>query len=117
MWNDGHYLLWQHIAQLFYQDVENGLKLLPRLTFDHTSYSTVRVNVAAQVMSVSVAAVLKAFSPPEIAGTAKLCKMVDSFFDCLNVRSTQEHQRKRKHFFPHTHQLQIRDLTGWKMNP
>ena len=99
MWNDGHYLLWQHIVQLFYQDVENGLKLLPRLTFDHiklTSYSTMRVNLAAQVLSTSVAAVLKAFSPPETAGTAKLCEMVDSFFDCLNVRSTQEHQRKRR---------------------
>lgn len=101
MWNDGHYLLWQHIAQLFYQDVENGLKLLPRLTFDHiklSSYSTMRVNLAAQVLSASVAAVLKAFSPPETAGTAKLCEMVDSFFDCLNVRSTQEHQKKRKPF-------------------
>ena len=57
-----------------------------------------RVNLAAQVLSASVAAVLKAFSPPETAGTAKLCEMVDSFFDCLNVRSTQEHQKKRKPF-------------------
>lgn len=91
---------------LFYQDVENGLKLLPRLTFDHiklTSYSTMRVNLAAQVLGASVAAVLNTFSPPETAGTAKLCEMVDSFFDCLNVRSTQEHQRKRKPFLaPYT---------------
>ena len=29
MWNDGNYVLWQHIVQLFYQDVENGLKLMP----------------------------------------------------------------------------------------
>lgn len=97
MWNDGHYL-WQHFAQLFYH-VENGLKLLPRLTFDHiklTSYSTMRVNLAAQVLRASVAAVLKAFNPPETANTAKLCKIVDSYFDCLNVRSTQKHQRKSK---------------------
>jgi len=106
MWNGGHYLLWQHIVQLFYQDLENGLKLVPRLTFDHiklTSYSTMRVNLAAQVLSASVAAVLKEFSAPDTAGTAKLCEMVDSFFDCLNVRSTQEHQRKRKPFLaPYT---------------
>lgn len=106
MWNDGHYLLWQYIVQLFYQDVENGLKLLPRLTFDHiklTSYSTMRVNLAAQVLGASVAAVLNTFSPPETAGTATLGEMVDSFFDCLNVRSTQEHQRKRKPFLaPYT---------------
>ena len=57
-----------------------------------------RVNLAAQVLSVSVAAVLKEFGPPEAAATAKLCEMVDGFFDCLNVRSTTEYQRKRKPF-------------------
>ena len=60
MWNNGHYVLWQHIVQLFYQDVENGLKLMPRLTYDHiklNSYSTMRVSLAAQVLSSTVAAV------------------------------------------------------------
>ena len=106
MWNNGLFILWQHIAQLFYQDVESGLKLLPKLTYEHinvTSFSAMRVNLAAQVLSASVAAVLKAFSPPDTAATAQLCEMVDSFFDCLNVRSTSEHQRKRKPFLaPYT---------------
>jgi len=57
-----------------------------------------RVNLAAQVLSASVASVLKAFGPPEAEGTAKLCEMMDGFFDCQNVRSTTEHQRKRKPF-------------------
>lgn len=51
MWNDRNYVLWQHIVQLFYQDVENGLKLMPRLTYDHiklNSYSTMRESLAAQ---------------------------------------------------------------------
>lgn len=99
MWNNGHYILWSHIAQMFYQDIDNGLKLLPRLTYDHinlNSYSVMRVNLAAQVLSSSVAAVLKSFGPAEAAATAKLCEMVDGFFDCLNVRSTSEHQKKRK---------------------
>ena len=62
-----------------------------------------RVNLAAQVLSASVAAVLKAFGTQDTAATAKLCEMVDSFFDCLNVRSTNEHQRKRKPFLaPYT---------------
>ena len=101
MWNDGLFILWQHIAQLFYQDIESGLKLLPKLTYDHinvTSFSAMRVNLAAQVFIASVAAVLRSFSPPDTAGTAKLCEMVYSFFDCLNVRSACEHQRKRKPF-------------------
>ncbi|XP_022781299.1 uncharacterized protein LOC111322462 [Stylophora pistillata] len=101
MWNNGMYLLWQHIAQLFYQDIDSGLKLLPKPTYEHinlNSYSVMRVNLAAQVLSASVSAVLKSFGPPESHGTAKLCEMVDKFFDCLNVRSLSEHQRKRKPF-------------------
>ena len=101
MWNDGHHILWQHITQMFFQDLDNGLKLLPKLTSEHinlNSYSVMRVNLAAQVLSASMAAVLETFGPPEAAATAKLCKMVDGFFDCLNVRSTKEHKVKRKPF-------------------
>lgn len=62
-----------------------------------------RVNLAAQVLSASVAAVLRSFGTPDMQGTAKLCSMIDSFFDCLNVRSTTEHVRKRKPFLaPYT---------------
>lgn len=93
MWNNGLSVFWQHITQIFYQDLDNGLKLLPKLSFEHVNlnaYSVMRVNLAA--------AVLKEFGPPEAAATAKLCEMVDGFFDCLNVRSTTENQRKRKPF-------------------
>lgn len=99
MWNNGLYVLWQHITSLFFQDIDNGLKLLPRLTYEHinlNSYSVMRVNLAAQVLSASVSSVLKEFGPPEAAATAKLCEMVDRVFDCLNVRSRREHERKRK---------------------
>ena len=106
MWNDELFILWQHIAQMFYQDIDNGLKLLPKLTYDHinlNSYSVMRVSLAAQVLSASVAAVLKSFGPAGAAATAKFCEMVDSFFDCMNVRSTTEHETKRKPFLaPYT---------------
>ena len=101
MWNNGMYLLWQHITQMFFQDIDSGLKLLPKLTYDHinlNSYSVMRVSFAAQVLSASVSAVLKSFGPPEAQGTAKLCEMVDGFFDCLNVRSLTEYKQKRKPF-------------------
>ena len=101
MWDSGHYILWQHITDIFFQDVDNGLKLLPGLTYEHinlNAYSVMQVNLAAQVLSASVSSVLRAFGPPEAAGTARLCEMVDQFFDCLNVRSLTEHQRKRKPF-------------------
>ena len=106
MWNGGQYILWQHIAQLFYQDAESGLKLLPRITYDHiklNSYSTMRVDMAAQVLSATVSAVMKSFSPPDTAATPKLCEMIDLYFNCLNLRSTVEYQRKRKPFLaPYT---------------
>ena len=35
MWNNGDHLLWQHISSLYYVDVENGGKTLPKLTADH----------------------------------------------------------------------------------
>ena len=101
MWNTGLFVLWQHIAQMFYEDADNSLKLLPKLTYDHinlNAYSKMQVNLAAQVLSASIAAVLRSFGPAEAAATATYCEMVDGFFDCLSVRSTTEHQRKRKPF-------------------
>ena len=51
----------------------------------------------------SVASVHKTFGPPNASAAAKLCEMVDGFFDCLNVTSKTEHIRKRKPFLaPYT---------------
>ena len=52
MWNNDHYLLWKHISDLYYSDLELGLHQLPKLTIEHvmlTSYSKMRVNLAVQV--------------------------------------------------------------------
>eukprot|EP00795_Rhopilema_esculentum_P002185 gene2186-17776_t len=48
MWSDGLYLSWEHIANLYHSDIDNGLKLLSRLSYDHiklTSYSVMRTNL------------------------------------------------------------------------
>ena len=66
IWNNGQYILWQHITEIFYQDIDSGLKLLPKLTYEHVNlnaYSVMQMNLAAQVLSASVAAVLKSFGP------------------------------------------------------
>ena len=55
--NDSDFIILQHIIQLYNDDLENGLKLLPRITSDHirlTSYSVMRVNLAAQILSSTV---------------------------------------------------------------
>ena len=101
MWNDGAFILWNHISKLYYEDVNCGLRLLPGLTNDHinlTSYSVMRVGLAAQVLSSTVSSVLQNYGGPECQQTAKFCMMMDHFFDCLNVRNTTEHTLKRKEF-------------------
>ena len=101
---NGQFILFQHIAQLYYQDIDNGLKLLPKVTYEHinhSSYSIMQVNLAAQVLSSSLAEVLRAFGPPEAAATSKLCEMVDNFFDCLNGRSLPESQKRKPFLAPY----------------
>ncbi|KAJ8025305.1 Transposable element P transposase [Holothuria leucospilota] len=99
MWNGGKHLMWQHIVRLYHIDMEHSLKILPKITYDHihlTPYSKMRVNLAAQVLSSTMAIALKKYGGGQAAATAKFCELVDAFFDCLNVRSTSEHVRKRK---------------------
>ena len=60
MWNSGFFILWSHISRLYYDDLESGLKLVPKLTSDHitiTPHSVMRVRLAAQVLSESVGTV------------------------------------------------------------
>ena len=49
MWKDNQNIVWQHIECAFYQNLEDGCKLLPKLTQDHinlTPYSKMTVKYA-----------------------------------------------------------------------
>ena len=62
MWNGGHDILWKHIADMYYEDLECGMQLLPKLTHAHiklNSYSTMNIRLAAQVLSCSVSNIIK----------------------------------------------------------
>ena len=106
MWNNNKYIVWQHIIQLYNEDYDRQLKYLPKLTDQHiylTSYSKMTVKFAVQVLSETTARILQNFGTPETSETANYCQMLDKFFDCLNVRSLDEHQRKLKPFLkPYT---------------
>ena len=106
MFNNGYYLLWSHISQLFKEDLECGLRLVPKITPEHinlTPFSVMNVKLAAQVLSTSVSVALQTFAPPEALETAKFCEMMDKYFDCLNVRNTTEAISKQKPFLnPYT---------------
>ena len=99
MWNDGFHLVWEHICKVYHSDKQYDLNILPKIRYEHiklNSYSTMRVNLAVQVLSSTMAKALKHFGGGECEGTSKFCEIVDGFFDCINIRSTSEHLRKRK---------------------
>ena len=78
-----------------------GLKVCPKLNTEHvylTAYSVMSVSKAAQVLSYTVARVLREYYGPNTEGTAELCQYMDNFFDCLNARNQSEGDRKRKEF-------------------
>ena len=88
MWNGGLFLIWNHISDIFLEDQEYGLQLLPKITYEHVylaPYSVMNVRLAAQVLSTTVSKVLSNYGPADVAGTAEFCLMFDRFFDIVNV--------------------------------
>ena len=101
MSNNGLELIWGHIMDIYNMDQDSGLHLLPRLSYDHvklTPYSVMRVNLAAQILSSTMAVVLQNYGSPNFQGTARYCDIIDKFFDCANVRNSTEGERTRKNF-------------------
>eukprot|EP00794_Sanderia_malayensis_P013429 gene13429-14809_t len=89
LWNNDMTMLWSHISELFYEDLECGLKLWPKLKYDHVKLNPfTAMNVKLAVLSESIGNVLQKFGPPQAQGTAQFCLMMDRFFDCVNVRNT-----------------------------
>lgn len=101
LWNNNHYLVWEHICKAYYTDIESELRALPKLTMEHikiNSYSSMRVYLAAQVLSSTMSTVLSHFNNAECSETAKYCKLVDSFLDCFNVRNPTEGKLRNKSY-------------------
>ena len=72
--------------------MNNGLKLIPKLTLEHVQlnpYSIMKVHLATQVLSESVSNTLINYYPDT-------SKFMDMFFDCLNVRNQYEGNTQKK---------------------
>ena len=87
-------------------DAESPLKVLPKITYDHislTPYSVMRVDLAAQILSSTMASVLSHHGGNELSGTSKYCDMIDQFFDFVNIESVSEYiQRCKNIVAPYT---------------
>ena len=93
IWNNNRYLLWSHIANFYHEDTECDLNYFPNLTNDHISmnaYSIMNVKLAAQILSTTVGNTILDFGPDEAKETRNFSLLMDSFFDCCNVRNTKE---------------------------
>ena len=100
LWNKDGCLMWDHVRKIVMDDLERGTKKMVKLTLNHVnlnSYSSMKVSYATQVLSSSVAHLLRRDYPGTLA-TAKFCENMDNFFDCLNTRNLTEHKRLIKPF-------------------
>ena len=71
----------------------------PSTAIDHihlTSNAKMKVSLAVQILSKSMAKALRRSMPlEEVSETATFCQLMNDFFDCCNVRSSDEHQIKQ----------------------
>eukprot|EP00794_Sanderia_malayensis_P002273 gene2273-2612_t len=99
MLNNDKYLLWSHISQAFHKDLQFGLHRLIKIGPEHINVSPfgkMSVPYGVQVLSKTMCnALLHCFPSGEADETAKLCSLVNDFFDICNVRSTSEYLRRR----------------------
>ena len=130
LWNNGKNMVWEHISRCYFTDLELGLHQLPKLTLEHinlTSFAKMKVNLAVQVLSKSMAEALKRSMPPEVSETAQFCELMNNFFDCCNVRSINEQPRKQNQMlapykscnderFTWLTQTFIKYFTDWKQS-
>lgn len=106
LWCNGSEIRWKYILDLYLRNTGQitetpGLSLVPKIKYEHvhlTSFSKMRVDLAAEVMSETVSKALRLTGGEGAAGTALFIEMVDKMFDCLNVSTLSKGKLKRKPF-------------------
>ena len=97
LWNGGN-ISWRHIVRLFEEHCKGQYRLCRKLTQQHislTPFSIMKVNLAAQVMSNTVAKALELKYGNEVAATVEFISHINKWFDLMNVRSLREANRTR----------------------
>jgi hypothetical protein len=99
LWKDGKDISWMHVVRLFEEHCEQSLYTpCPKLTRAHidlTPFSCMKVNLAAQILSGTVANALEEYYGEEVSETVQFIRIFNKFFDCLNVRNILEGRNKR----------------------
>ncbi|CAC5356777.1 THAP9 [Mytilus coruscus] len=99
LWKNGKDISWMHIVRLFEEHCELQLySPCPKLTRRHTdlaAFTYMKVNLAAQILSGSVANALEHLYDDSVSETVLFIRNFNKFFDCLNVRNLLEGCNKR----------------------
>lgn len=106
LWCNGSSIDWNFVVQLYKRNTgaqtsTPGLSLVPKLKYEHvylTSFSKMRVDLAAQVLSETVSKALKLTGGKGTYETAYFIEKIDKVFDSLNVSSYTAAKLHRKPF-------------------
>ena len=99
MWNNQKYIICNHVTKIVCDEVENGLKVDTKLSYEHiqlTHYSVMNARLVAQTFSATTASVSRTHYGDDASKTALCCENIDNFFDALNVKDTSSGDQKRK---------------------
>ena len=80
MWNNEKYLLRKHI-KIHHEDLDNGLKVLPKISNEHvnlTSYSVLTVKYAVKVLSKTIFTALSQYGYPDTLETTRFCYIINN---------------------------------------
>lgn len=90
---------WKHLLQLYEEHCEQGqFRLCPKLTRSHlilTSFSKMRVSLAAQVLSATVANGLQYIYGETVSSTVEFIRLFNRWFDIMNVKNLYEGRNTR----------------------
>ena len=99
LWNNGQAISWGAVRSLYYAHRSRTFRKACKLTEAHvelTNFSKMKVYLAAQVMSMTVAGNLREIDEDGQRETIKFIELVDKFFDCLNGHHSYEGRNKLK---------------------
>lgn len=117
---NGQSVSWRYIEEFYAKDKQMSIRLAPKLTDKHiycNNYDKMKVNLASQVFSRSVAAGIHTHAtlgsmPSTATFTANFIHKMDSLFDMFNSSQTK-HYRSSKTAISMNNINQIQDMQNW----
>ena len=116
LWKNGKNIIWLHILRLFEEHCELSIySPCPKISRSHvelTSFSIMKVNLAAQILSSTVANSLEMCYGDTVSETINFIRHMNKFFDCLNVRNLYEGRNSRNENMMPSHLRKIQGSSG-----